>query len=135
MKKLLLAYLSVVALWSIVLVGCTGFNGIMYNHLSDINSYKTEERPVIGAYMYDVDGRKYVSYDKNKDLSVYLCVETFNQSNDMKAVTYMEIIPENVAVLEHNGFFEGLSEGDSYSVTWSDYIYIYGWQFFLFNWC
>lgn len=124
MKKLFLTCLSVVVLCLAILAGCTGFNGIMYDNLSDINSYKTEERSIIGVYMYDEEEREYVAYDKDRDLSVYLCVETFNQSNDTEAVTYIEIIPDNVAALEQNGFFEGLTEGSSYSVTWSDYIYM-----------
>ena len=119
---------------------CTGYNQIMYNHLSNPDNYRTFEAVIVDLF-YQNSNRDivrnfestefleyevviYIEFESYEDISVFLGgnantaipVEDFEIS--------LEISVDNSNILYENGFYKDIAMGDIINVTSSSWIYM-----------
>lgn len=109
----------------LVLTACTGYNNIMYEHLSSIENYKTYEAEIEQIYVYDEEKRKLVEYDKaihgEDNLgTVYFYVSAEDSSQSVR----LEVTPDNNQLLVSNGFYNDFAIGNAVEIQASDWIYM-----------
>ena len=113
MKRLLLLGLTIVLLLS--MTACSGYNGIMREHLSDEDNY------------HDVDAI-FCSYKKVDDrIYLYVTVEdksAFDSSESNNEELRLELVGDNCKALSEVLAKEEIREGDRITVKCSTWIYM-----------
>ena len=148
MKKLLVS-LSLILALLLCLTSCTGYNNIMYDHLSDASNYKQYDATLVGfryeyeeyEYSDEYDSEKMedafasyllVSFDSKAEVAAFLGVSTDGVANELSEYTfYLEINSANNKILLENGFYDAVEEGCQIKVTTSNWIYMDGNFFFV----
>ncbi|MBQ8579195.1 MAG: hypothetical protein IJ448_00685 [Oscillospiraceae bacterium] len=123
MKKLLFA-ISIVMFFALLLSACTGFNDIMYDHLSSANNYapyranvqelicKEDNTLIIKVTFNDYDVvRNFLGGSPNQEIPLN------------EYVFSLTVAAENVIILRENGFFDAVSVNDSIEVSATSFIY------------
>lgn len=117
-----------IMLCSVCLLGltaCTGYNNIMYEHLSSIENYKTYEAEIEQIYVYDEEDGKLEEYDKDthgEDAlgTVYFDISVVGSDQFVR----LEVISDNNQLLVANGFYDDFTIGDTVEIQASDWIYM-----------
>lgn len=96
--KVLLVILCL--LCTLGLSACTGYNNIMYEHLSDIENYKIYEAKIEQIYRYNEETKQLEEYDpavqgENCSGTVYFDIST----EDADSIIRLEVIPDNAQLL------------------------------------
>lgn len=124
------------------LTSCTGYNGIMYDHLSDKSNYRTCTATVNDLYYQYKDNEYSSKYDSDRimNASGVLLYVTFDSKGEIapfigvsadslpweceEYIITLEIIADNCKVLAQNGFFDVVEKGTEITLTTSDLIYM-----------
>jgi len=110
---------------SLSLTACTGYNNIMYEHLGNIENYKTYEAKIEQIYLYDEEDRQLEKYDKDIHRENNLSTVYFDISlGDLNQSIRLEVISDNNQLLVSNGFYDNFAIGDTVEVQASDWIYM-----------
>ena len=113
MKRLLLFLLAIVFVLS--MTACSGYNGIMREHLSNKDNY------------YDVDA-VFCSYEKVDDrIYLYVTAEdksAFDPSGSNNEEIRLELVGDNCDILEEYLANNEIREGDKITVKCSTWIYM-----------
>lgn len=140
MKKILIIWF--ITLYILLLTGCTGYNNILYDHLSDEKNYLQVTGKIHEIYYYknsvkktwqvssdfklDVESTIFVSLQFDKE--TYLKFSgTSSMSDDFDYTTNyidFELIQLNTNILIDNSFFESISYGDDLTIKASNLIYM-----------
>lgn len=130
MKKLILST-CVLLVCVICLHACT-YNGIMKDHLSDADNYKTYQVVLQKTLYFDSrsEMQLYVTFASREELAPFLGVspESISEPIDSHEVR-LQICAENHQLLKQSGFYDDVEAGDEITVTTSDWIYMDG-EFF-----
>ena len=134
-----------IVLWIVIYVflcsSCSGYNGIMYRHLSEEDNYKSYQVQLQSIYYLDPKTNTRINDFTAKDFTaqtVYFEV-VFCNYEDVRSflgATPNEIIPladytfslqltkENCEALINNGFYEDIVLGKDLEIRASDFIYM-----------
>lgn len=146
MKKCILAACALLVC-ALCLQSC-GYNGIMYDHLSDSENYQSYSI-LLTSISYvedskqpareDIDAAEfasaetvylYVAFASSEQLAPFLGVSPENIPNPVDTYTVrLTICANNHKQLLQNGFYDAVRAGDEITVTASDWIYMDG-EFF-----
>jgi hypothetical protein len=147
MKKYI-SFMIVVSLLSFCFSSCSGYNGIMRNHLSDPENYRTYEAVLVDmCYVNPNTGEQSRDFENDDfldcDVILFVNFETVEnvakflggQPNpDMPLDEFkfaLEITAENSKILYENGFYTDVVVGDQIRVRSSDWIYMDGDFFYI----
>ena len=124
------------------LTACSGYNKIMYKHLSDENNYKTYEVTVKNIYVRNKESGRLEKYDEALHDESYLSATVFfgvskldgfdsgeyplSDGTKTENIVLLEVCAENSKTLLEKGFYENFSPGKVIEVQCSDWIYMDG---------
>ncbi len=105
----------VISLAVILLSGCSGYNKIMRDHLSDIANYATYDCQFVGILesTYEV-GTLYLDVSFTEDVPQNLIDTAGHDETTGARICRLEVPGANRQVLETNHFFDTVSEGTVY---------------------
>lgn len=118
-----------------------GYNRIMYEHLSNIENYRTYEAEIMQICIYNDETHRLDEY--NIDIhgedclsgTVYfgISIEDFvgperapKDEEAAKTLVYLEVTPENSQFLLSSGFYNDFIIGDTVEIQASDWTYMDG---------
>ncbi len=107
------------------LTSCTGYNNIMYKHLSDIENYKIYEAKIEQIYIFNDETRELKEYDpavqgESSAGTVYFDIST----EDANSLIRLEVTVDNNQILLDSGFYNVFKIGDIIGIQASDWIYM-----------
>ena len=107
------------------LTSCTGYNNIMYEHLSDIENYKIYEAKIEQIYIFNDETKKFEEYNsavpgESSAGAVYFDIST----EDTNSLIRLKVTADNNKLLLDNGFYNDFQIGDSVEMQASDWIYM-----------
>ena len=133
-------FISFCLLLVLNLSGCSGYNKIMYEHLSEKQNYKTYEFVIDNIYVSNKKTDNLEVYDKTihddscLKASVYLGVEPqsafcdgeyiLGDGSKTKSIVLLHVLPENSKILLQNDFYDNFVSGDVIKIKCSDWIYM-----------
>ena len=107
---------------------CNGYNAIMYNHLSNPNSYSSHLVNVRDISHFNLESEKIyldVTFSTKEELASFVGLSPDNINYDPnERVISLEVIGENVIVLWNNNFNDLIKIGDCITVYVSNLIYM-----------
>ena len=147
MKKII-SLIVIIALLSVCLSSCSGYNKIMRDHLSDPANYRTYEAVLADMCYVDPKTREEYRDFENGNFPVYdvilfvkfETVETVSKflggqpNPDIPLDEFkfaLKIMAENSKILYENGFYADIALGEKICVRSSDWIYMDGDFFYI----
>ncbi len=136
-NKFQLIFLTLVT--TFLLSSCTGYNKIMYDHLSNANNYKTYHIEIKNFYYFNDDDNHFdlIDFEQNLDLKndlIYFAIielDNFCGGNylieDGEFSDYMVLLQieyNNYKILFENNFFKDYKLNDSLIINSSCWIYM-----------
>ena len=133
MKKLFVILLAMICMCCFAACGIYGgYNGIMYDYLSDEENYKSFQVKVMEiCYRDNGEVALKVTFEKYEDVQGFYGLEPDTERPLEDYVFSLEINVENSKLLSENGFFEVVTEGDIIQVRATDWIYMDGFFFYI----
>lgn len=132
--------LSICLLLILNLTACSGYNNIMYKHLSDEGNYKTYKVAVENIYVRNKETGKLEEYDKSLHDESYLCSTVYfsvseldgfyggeyilNDGTKTESMVLLEVVAENSKTLFENDFYKDFSLGNVIEIQSSDWVYM-----------
>lgn len=148
MKKLL-SVLCVLSMLLLCLSSCTGYNSIMYDHLTDKSNYRQYKATIESIY-YVYDGSQLSdNYDRKlimnaegavinvllhskSDVARFMGVSPSDLAKECSEyVIRLELVSQSCKVLAKNGFFDVAENGHEIRLTASSLIYMDGNFFYI----
>ena len=133
-------FLSFCLLLILSLTACSGYNNIMYKHLSNENNYETYEVAVEKIYVCNKETQKLEEYDESLHDESYLCSTVYfgvskldgfdggeyilGDGTKTEKMVLLEVIAENSKILLENGFYKNFFEGNVIEIQSSNWIYM-----------
>lgn len=118
------AMLMVVLIFALALSACSGYNNVMYAHLSNADNYDTYQ-----ATVQELDRREdgtltlRVTLESSEDVRDFLGAEPNPERELTEYVFSLEVTAENAKCLENTDFFDEIGTGDLIDVTTAHFLY------------
>ena len=130
-------FLSFCLLLILSLTACSGYNNIMYKHLSNENNYETYEVAVEKIYVCNKETQKLEEYDKSLHDESYLCSTVYfgvskldggeyilGDGTKTEKMVLLKVIAENSKILLENDFYKNFFGGNVVEIQFSDWVYM-----------
>ena len=140
MMRVKVLFLSFCLLLILSLTACSGYNNIMYKHLSNENNYETYKVAVEKIYVCNKESQKLEEYNESLHDESYLSstvyfgvlkldgfddgVHVLGDGTETERMVFLEVIAENSKILLENGFYKDFSWGSVIEVQSSNWIYM-----------
>lgn len=131
--------LSLCLLFVLCLAACSGYNKIMYKHLSNKNNYETYVVSIEKIYVCNKGTGKLEEYDESLHDESYLNATVYFSVSELdgfyggeyaladgtrtERMVLLEVITENSKALLENDFYKDFSLGNVIEIQASDWIY------------
>ncbi|MBR2340476.1 MAG: hypothetical protein IKA74_06560 [Clostridia bacterium] len=133
-------FLSFCLLLILNLTACTGYNNIMYKHLSNENNYKTYEVAVENIYVRNKETGKLEEYNDAIHDESYLSATIYFSVSELdgfyggeyilddgtitERMVLLEVLAENSKILLENDFYKNFSAGNVVEIQSSNLVYM-----------
>ena len=138
--KVKVSLLSLCFLLILSLTACSGYNNIMYKHLSNENNYETYEVAIENIYVCNKETGKLEEYNDTIHDESYLCSTVYfgvskldgfdggeyilGDGTKTEKMVLLEVIAENSKILLENGFYKDFLVGNVIEIQSSNWIYM-----------
>ena len=122
------------------LTACSGYNNIMYKHLSNVENYKIYTVVVENIYVCNKETRKLEKYDETihdasfLSATVYFAVSELNgfyagehilsDGTRTESMVLLEVLTQNSETLLENDFYKDFKPGNVIEIQCSDLVYM-----------
>lgn len=137
-RKALLVLLCLVLAFNFT--ACTGYNGIMYKHLSNVKNYRTYEITIEKIYVVNKETEKLEEYDQtvhdegHLNATVYFGISELdgfyggeyilNDGSKTDNIVLLRVLAENSKILVENDFYNNFSRGAHIEIQVSNWVYM-----------
>ena len=141
--KVKVSLLSLCLLLILSLTACSGYNDIMYDHLSNEKNYERYEVAIENIYLFNQETMKFEEYndtihdESHLSTTVYFGVSELDgidgfdggeyllsDGTKTERVVLLEVSAENSKILFENGFYKDFLVGNVVEIQSSDWIYM-----------
>ena len=138
--KVKLSLLSLCLLLILSLTACTGFNNIMYKHLSNEENYERYEVAIENIYVCNKETRKLEEYNDTIHDESYLSATVYfsvleldgfyggeyflGDGTRTERIVLLEVSAENSKILLENGFYKDFLLGNVVEIQSSGWVYM-----------
>ncbi|MBQ9736054.1 MAG: hypothetical protein IJV96_04640 [Clostridia bacterium] len=132
--------ISLCLLFVLNLTACSGYNNIMYKHLSDVNNYEAYDVAVEKIYVCNKETGKLEEYDESFHDESYLSTTVYFSASELngfysgeyiladgtrtESMVLLEVIAESSKTLLENDFYKDFSPGSVIEIQSSDWVYM-----------